>query len=65
MSETPAAHPIVFSIPEFCRAMGISERLFYSLRERGAAPAIVKIGARHVIRYETAMAWLASNETAA
>jgi predicted DNA-binding transcriptional regulator AlpA len=59
-TDTP---PLAFSVPEFCRAVGISVRGFYSLRARGEAPPSIKIGDRRVIRRENAEKWLARRET--
>jgi len=57
--------PLAYQIKDFCKAAGISVRTFYTLKQRGEAPAITKIGGRNVIRHPTAEAWLEAHEQAA
>jgi excisionase family DNA binding protein len=54
--------PLVFSIAEFCRSIGISRRSLYGLLDRGEGPPTIRIGRRRVIRREAADAWLRSRE---
>jgi predicted DNA-binding transcriptional regulator AlpA len=61
---TTTPQPEVLTLPEFCRWARISVRCFYDLRDRGEAPATVRIGRRHLVRTEAARAWLASREAA-
>ena len=55
---------LAFSIPEFCKGIGISVRTFYNLDDRGEAPPTCRIGARRLIRREAAEAWLQEREQA-
>jgi len=57
--------PLAYRIKDFCQAAGISVRTFYTLKERGDAPAVTIIGGRNVIRHPTAVAWLERHEQAA
>ena len=62
---TPSYLPLAYRIKDFCKAAGISVRTFYTLKERGDAPAVTIIGGRNVIRHPTAVAWLERHEQAA
>ena len=53
---------LALSIPEFCRAVGISRRSYYSLQEHDQGPPVVRIGGRVVIPIEGAKAWLRSRQ---
>ena len=57
--------PLAYRLKDFCKAAGISVRTFYTLKERGDAPAVTIIGGRNVIRHPTAVAWLERHEQAA
>ena len=57
--------PLAYRLKDFCKAAGISLRTFYTLKQRGDAPAITRIGGRYVIRHPTAEAWLERHEQAA
>ena len=67
MSEIPTLlhPPLAYRLKDFCKSAGISLRTFYTLKERGDAPAITKIGGRNVIRHATADAWLKAHEAKA
>lgn len=52
----------VLTLPEFCAKAGISRRFFYILKERGEAPASVRIGRKRGVLEATADAWLKSRE---
>jgi predicted DNA-binding transcriptional regulator AlpA len=54
--------PLAYSIKDFCRAIGISTRTFYNLRQNGEAPPITRIGGRVLVRHETANIWLEERE---
>ena len=54
--------PLAYRLKDFCKATGISLRTFYTLKQRGDAPAITHIGGRQVIRHPTAEAWLEAHE---
>ena len=55
---SPLATPcLALSIPEFCKAHGISEGLFYKLKKRGEGPREMKVGARTLITFEAAAEW--------
>lgn len=47
-----------FSIPEFCKAHGISRATFYNMLKEGSAPLTVKIRSRRLIPTEAAERWL-------
>lgn len=53
---------LAYSVRDFCKAVGISPRMFYSLHQRGAGPKITRIGRRTLITVSAAEEWLASNE---
>ncbi len=57
--------PLAYRLKDFCKAAGISLRTFYTLKQRGDAPAITRIGGRQVIRHTTAEAWLEKHEAPA
>ena len=50
------------SIPEFCKAHGISRAHFYNLRKRGLAPKTLVAGRRRLVSGESAVAWRRSME---
>jgi predicted DNA-binding transcriptional regulator AlpA len=50
------------SIPDFCRAHGISRAHFYNLRKRGLAPKTLVAGRRRLVSDESAAAWRNSME---
>lgn len=50
------------SVREFCHSVGISQRTFWNLRERGEGPPIVRVGRRVLIRIEAAETWLKTLE---
>ena len=54
---------LLYSVPEFCCAAGISKAHFYRLRQRGLGPELLKIGDATRISAETANAWIARLET--
>jgi hypothetical protein len=62
MSSDTSTDTLVFSVAEFCHAVGISVRGFYSMKARGEAPSSIKIADRRVIRRKTAERWLADRE---
>lgn len=49
--------PMMFSVPEFCHAHGISRGLLYKLLNEGRGPKAVKIGRRTLISSEAAETW--------
>jgi len=53
---------LAYSVKDFCKAVGISPRMFYSLHQRSAGPKITRIGRRTLITVSAAEEWLASNE---
>ena len=57
--------PLAYRLKDFCKSVGISLRTYYTLKQRGDAPAITRIGGRQVIRHLTAEAWLERHEEAA
>jgi predicted DNA-binding transcriptional regulator AlpA len=56
------AMPVMFSVPDFCEAHGISKAFFYKLHKQGKAPPICKVGARSLITAEAAAEWRRSLE---
>lgn len=56
---------LVWTIDEFCQSHGISRATFYNLRKRGAAPRVMKVGARTLISDEAAANWREHMEKAA
>ena len=54
-----------WTIDEFCQSHGISRATFYNLRKRGAAPRIMKVGARTLISADAAAEWRERMEHAA
>ena len=62
-SATVAPTPrLALSVPEFCRAHGISEAFFYKLKRRGEGPREMKVGARTLITFESAAEWRRARE---
>ncbi|WP_221065048.1 helix-turn-helix transcriptional regulator [Methylomagnum ishizawai] len=55
-------HPLVYSIPEFCKAHGFSRAMLYKLWAEGKGPRVMKIGKRTLISAESAAAWRHSLE---
>ena len=53
---------LTLSIPEFCKAHGISEGLFYKLKKQGEGPREMKVGARTLITFEFAAEWRRARE---
>jgi hypothetical protein len=49
------------SVEAFCDRHGISSQYFYLLRKRGAAPRVMKLGARSLITVEEAARWRAEH----
>ena len=53
----PPTPRMALSIPEFCKAHGISEPFFYKLKKQGEGPREMKVGARTLITFESAAEW--------
>jgi predicted DNA-binding transcriptional regulator AlpA len=53
---------LALSIPEFCKAHGISEGFFYKLKKQGEGPREMKVGARTLISLESAAEWRRARE---
>jgi hypothetical protein len=51
------SNALVFTVPEFCEAHGISRALFYILQREGRGPRVMKCGRRTLIAREAAEAW--------
>ena len=60
----PPTPRLALSIPEFCKAHGISEGFFYKLKKLGEGPREMKIGARTLISLESAAEWRRERENA-
>ena len=58
----PPTPRLALSIPEFCKAHGISEGLFYKLKKQGEGPREMKVGARTLITFESAAEWRRARE---
>jgi predicted DNA-binding transcriptional regulator AlpA len=59
----PPTPRLALSIPEFCKAHGISEGLFYKLKKQGEGPREMKVGARTLITLESAAEWRRARES--
>ena len=53
---------LALSIPEFCKAHGISEAFFYKLKKQRKGPREMKVGARTLITFESAAEWRRARE---
>jgi hypothetical protein len=53
-----------YNVIGFCLAHGLSRRTFYTLRQAGEGPRIMKCGRRTLISIEAAQAWRRSRERA-
>jgi predicted site-specific integrase-resolvase len=51
-----------YSIDEFCERNGISRAFFTTLRSRGLAPRVMKVGGRVLISKEAAAEWRRDRE---
>ena len=61
--KAPSPTPrLALSIPEFCKAHGISEGFFYKLKKQGEGPREMKVGARTLISFESAAEWRRARE---
>lgn len=54
---------LAYSVKDFCRAVGISSRMFYSLAAQGNGPILTRIGRRTLITTVAAEKWLASHQS--
>jgi hypothetical protein len=54
---------LAYSVKDFCRAVGISSRMFYSLTAQGDGPTLTRIGRRTLITTVAADKWLASHQS--
>jgi predicted DNA-binding transcriptional regulator AlpA len=61
-NESPPTPRLALSIPEFCKAHGISEGFFYKLKKQGEGPREMKVGARTLISFESAAEWRRARE---
>jgi hypothetical protein len=46
-----------YTIKAFCRVHGISESLYFKLKNQGLGPAEMEVGTRRLISLEAAAAW--------
>ena len=53
---------LAYGVKDFCKAVGISPRMFYVLVARGDGPSIVRIGRRTLITTTAAEEWLAAHQ---
>jgi predicted DNA-binding transcriptional regulator AlpA len=60
----PSTPRLALTIPEFCKAHGISEGFFYKLKKQGEGPREMKLGARTLITLESAAEWRRERENA-
>lgn len=54
---------LAYSAKDFCRAVGISARIFYSLTAQGDGPILTRIGRPTLITAVTTEKWLASHQS--
>lgn len=54
---------LALTIPEFCKAHGISEAFYFELRKQGRGPRTMNVGRRRLISIEEAQRWRESNTT--
>jgi hypothetical protein len=57
-----ATEALAFSIRDFCRLHGISERFYFRLKIDGRGPDEIKLGHRVLISREAAARWRAERE---
>jgi predicted DNA-binding transcriptional regulator AlpA len=50
------------SVPDFCKAHGISRAHFYNLMKRGLAPRTLLVGRRRLVSEDSAATWRRSME---
>lgn len=55
--------PVIYTIPEFCKAYGLSRPSFYRRAAAGSMPPVRKIGKKSVIAVADAAAWFAALPT--
>jgi hypothetical protein len=60
----PPIPKLGFSIPEFCRAHGISVAFYYELRKENLTPDEMKVKNRRIISIEAAAKWRAERTAA-
>jgi predicted DNA-binding transcriptional regulator AlpA len=58
----PPMPRLALSIPEFCKAHGISEGFFYKPKKQGEGPREMRVGARTLISFESAAEWRRTRE---
>jgi hypothetical protein len=58
----PPTPRLALSIPEFCKAHGISAGLFFKLKKQGEGPREMKVGTRTLITFESAAEWRRERE---
>jgi predicted DNA-binding transcriptional regulator AlpA len=56
---------LVYSVDEFCKAVGISRASFYNYRKLGLAPRTVRLHGKVLITRKTAEDWLRDREEVA
>jgi predicted DNA-binding transcriptional regulator AlpA len=56
--------PLAMTVPQFCKAHGISIGHFYALLKRGLGPRVMKLGVRTLISTEEAARWRAERTAA-
>ena len=64
MTETTSPDSLAYSVAGFCKAIGISQRTFWSLQAAANGPPLVRIGRRVLVRKEAAETWLKAREAA-
>lgn len=62
LTSTTDLRLLAYSVKDFCRAVGISTRMFYALTAAGDGPVLTRIGRRILITYEAADQWLRAHE---
>lgn len=54
---------LAYSVKDFCKAVGISSRMFYALVSNGDGPTITRIGRRTLVTTAAAEKWLLAHQT--
>jgi excisionase family DNA binding protein len=58
-----APETCTYTIAQFCKRVGISDRTYHALNERREGPPIIRVGRKVLIRKEAAEQWLRARES--
>jgi hypothetical protein len=53
-----------YTIKEFCAAHGISQSMYFKMKQQGLAPVEMEVGTRRLISLEAAAEWRRKREAA-